>query len=400
MVFKSIVSEIRVSVDVGCHAPSVAIGLSGGELIEEFELAHSPEGFRRFFDRVSRQEVRYGLPVSVAMEGYNGYARPLDRMVRLRDYRLFNINNVKLARFKEIFPAAAKTDRIDARKGLELFQLQDFFPAAKGVLQEVAATSEENDLLKRLTRRRRRLVEERTRVLNNMQADLQAVSPGLLTITKDASNVWFLRFITSTDSLQKLSRLRRSTLLKIRSAGKTFADLIQVWQKQAHFSDEVSYVGEMIQEDAARILELRDKIKALDNRIAEIAKSSREAVLVSSLPGFGPTSTAELTGEIGTIDRFDRESSLALYLGMANLDNSSGKKKGSKTPKIINTRARAAMMTAVDRHRKCVPESQRYYDKKRAEGKKHNQAIRVLGRHLCRILFKMLKENREYEIRN
>ena len=83
--FKSIVSEIRVSVDVGCHAPSVAIGLSGGELIEEFELAHSPEGFRRFFDRVSRQEVRYGLPVSVAMEGYNGYARPLDRMVRLRN---------------------------------------------------------------------------------------------------------------------------------------------------------------------------------------------------------------------------------------------------------------------------------------------------------------------------
>lgn len=398
--FKSIVSEIRVSVDVGCHAHSVAIGLSGGELIEEFEIAPSPEGFRRFFDRVSRQEVRYGLPVSVAMEGYNGYARPLDRMVRLRDYRLFNINNVKLARFKEIFPAAAKTDRIDARKGLELFQLQDFFPAAKGVLQEVAATSEENDLLKRLTRRRRRLVEERTRVLNNRQADLQAVSPGLLTITKDASNVWFLRFITSTDSLQKLSRLRRSTLLKIRSAGKTFADLIQVWQKQTHFSDEVSYVGEMIQEDAARILELRDKIKALDNRIAEIAKSSREAVLVSSLPDFGPTSTAELTGEIGTIDRFDRESSLALYLGMANLDNSSGKKKESKTPKIINTRARTAMMTAVDRHRKCVPESQRYYDKKRAEGKKHNQAIRALGRHLCRILFKMLKENREYEIRN
>jgi hypothetical protein len=57
------------------------------------------------------------------------------------------------------------------------------------------------------------------------------------------------------------------------------------------------------------------------------------------------------------------------------------------------------MMTAVDRHRKCVPESQRYYEKKRREGKKHNQAIRALGRHLCRIIFRMLKDNRLYEIK-
>jgi hypothetical protein len=29
-----------------------------------------------------------------------------------------------------------------------------------------------------------------------------------------------------------------------------------------------------------------------------------------------------------------------------------------------------------------------------AKGKKHNQAIRALGRHLCRIIYKMLKEER------
>jgi hypothetical protein len=67
------------------------------------------------------------------MEGYNGYARPLDTLVRARDYRLFNINNLKLARFKEIFPGAAKTDEIDARKALELFQLRDYLPIAKDV---------------------------------------------------------------------------------------------------------------------------------------------------------------------------------------------------------------------------------------------------------------------------
>ncbi len=397
---KSIIPEIRVSVDVGCHSHSVAIGLSGGELIEEFEIDHNPEGFNHFFTRIARQESRYGFPVSVAMEGYNGYARPLDRLVRARDYRLFNINNVKLARFKEIFPGAAKTDRIDARKGLELFQLQDFLPAAKGVLQEVAATPAENELLKRLTRRRRRLVNEKVRVLNSFQADLQAVSPGLLEITKDASNVWFLHFITCTDSLEKLPRLHQATLLKIRSVGIKYAELILGWQKRAQFSDEVHYVGEMIQEDALRILELRDKINSLEARIEDVCVESSIASALLSIPGFGLTCSGELAGEIGTVDRFEKEASLALYLGMAPLDNSSGKKKGSKTPNMVNRRARMAMMIAVDKHRKCVPESQRYYEKKRAEGKKHNQAVRALGRHMCRVIFKILKEEREYEIRN
>ena len=57
------------------------------------------------------------------------------------------------------------------------------------------------------------------------------------------------------------------------------------------------------------------------------------------------------------------------------------------------------MMTGVDRHRKQVPESQRYYEKKRAEGKTHNQAIRALGRHLCRVLYRMLKRGEAYCIR-
>jgi len=72
------------------------------------------------------------------------------------------------------------------------------------------------------------------------------------------------------------------------------------------------------------------------------------------------------------VERFSKEGSLALYLGMSTLDNSSGNYQGSKQPKHVNTRAKAAMMIALDRHRKYVTESQRYYEKKRSEGKKHN----------------------------
>jgi len=388
--------ELRVSVDVGCHNHSVAIGLSTGEILDEFSIAHEPEGFRQFFSRIEKQERKFGYPVSVAMEGFNGYARPLDTLVRARDYRLFNINNLKLARFKEIFPGAAKTDPIDARKGLELFQLRDHLPMAKDVLQEVRKTPRENEILKRLSRRRRRLVNERVRVLNNLQADLQAVCPGLLKITADAGNLWFLRFVTSTDDFRKLARVREVTIRKIPGIGAKYAGLILSWQKQAQFGHDVEWVGEMVQEDAARVLELHDKIQTIEFRMEEVAQGSEIARTLLTIPGFGDICTAELAGEIGTIERFGSEASLALYLGMTNLDNSSGKQKGSKPPRQVNVRAKAAMMIAVDRHRKKVPQSQKYYEKKRTQGKKHNQALRALGRHLCRIIFKMLKENRGY----
>jgi transposase len=391
--------ELRVSVDVGYRRHSVAMGLSSGELLEEFEIDHRPEGFQEFFSRIEKHRKTKNCAVAVAMEGYNGHARPLDGLVRQRGYRLYNLNNLKFARFKEIFPGAAKSDRIDARKGLELFQLSDHLPLAKEVLQEVSGTPAENEILKRLTRRRRRLVNERVRVVNNLQADLQAVCPGLLEITGEASNQWFLNFLLSADTVPQLARLRRSSLLKVASVGVKSAAIIEGWQKRAHFSEEVEWVGEMIQEDAKRCLELDEKIKRLETKIAEIAKGSTIAKILRSIPGFGAVCTSELAGEIGTIERFTSEGSLSLYLGMSTLDNSSGKYQGTKAPKHVNTRAKAAMMIAVDRHRKYVPESQRYYEKKHNEGKKHNQAIRALGRHLSRIIYKMLKEERDYEIR-
>ena len=57
------------------------------------------------------------------MEGYNGCARPLDSMVRQREYRLYNINNLKLARFKEIFPGAAVTPEVRVTKARHLWPL-------------------------------------------------------------------------------------------------------------------------------------------------------------------------------------------------------------------------------------------------------------------------------------
>lgn len=388
--------ERRVSIDVGARQHHVAIGLSSGAVLEEFTITHQPEGVAQFFARLEAHHQHYPGPVAVAMEGDNGYARPLDRLIQARGYRLYNINNLKLARFKEIFPGAAKTDRLDARKGLELFQLREHLPLAKAVLQEVSAVPVANERLKRLTRRRRRLVNERVRVLNTLHADLQAVCPGLLDLTREVGNQWFLHFLVSADTLPKLTRLRKATLLKIPCVGRTYARIMVA----TGTVESGGGVGRGHDPGGCPAgVDLDAQIAALETTMHHVAQASTIATTLASIPGFGPICTAELAGEIGTVTRFQQESGLALYLGMATLDNSSGQRHSSKPPKQVNVRAKAAMMTAMDRHRKSVPESQRYYEKKRQAGKSHNQAIRALGRHLCRIIYKMLIDERPYEIR-
>jgi transposase len=391
---------IRIGIDVGSARHRVAVGLPNGTLIDEFDVDHHAQGFRQFFKRIGALEDRHQLPVSVAMEGYNGWARPLDGQILQRGWQLYNVNNLKLARYKEIFPSPAKTDAIDARRILELFQLSAHVPVARDALQEVAPAPAVNDKLKRLTRRRKQLVIERVRIVNRLHADLHAVCPGLAAITGDVANVWFLNFLTCRDDLSKLAKLQRKSLLAIPAIGKKYASQIQDWQRQASFAPEVGIVGEMILQDARRVQALNADIDALDGGIKAAACESWLAQTIQSIPGFGDTTAAELAGEIGALERFESESSLAVYTGMAALDNSSGKKTAARTPKQVNTRARAAMMVAVARHYPLVQASQAYYAKKRTAGKKHNQAVRALGRHLIRVIWALVKSGRKYEDRS
>lgn len=389
-------AELRVAIDIGSKKHRIAIGSSDGKVLDEFDVTHDKVGFALFFARVSAYESQLNVPVVVAMEGLGGWAGPLDRMIQKRGYELLNVNNVKLARFKEIFAAPAKTDKIDARKTLELLHLRESLPLAKRVLHRVGVTPVENEQLKRLTRRRSNLVEEKKRVSNRLRGDLQAVSPGLLEITGEVDNLWFLHLLTAREDLSKLAGMKRASLLKVKGVGNRYVEKIELWQKNATFADETEWVGEMIVEDARRLIELIRQIQALETRMETIAQSSTIATRLRTIKGFGLVCSTTMAAEIGNLTRFGGEASLALYVGMTRLNNDSGTYVGTKNTRQVNTRAKEAMMTAVARHIQHTPQSRKYYDKKIAEGKTHNQAVRAFGRHLVRVIWSMLLHDRDY----
>ena len=71
-----------------------------------------------------------------------------------------------------------------------------------------------------------------------------------------------------------------------------------------------------------------------------------------------------------------------------------------KPARHVNKLAQVTMLIATDRHRHFCPESQTYYQKKRSEGKTHNQTLRALAQHLIRVIYQMLTHNRDYELKN
>ena len=142
--------QIRVGIDVGGKNHRVGISSPEGVLLEGFDIPHCREGFDDFFRRMERH--RKGLPVAVAMEGHGGHARPPDKEIMRRGYELMSVNNLKLARFREVFSGPAKTDELDTRLILDLFHLEEHLPLSKGTLTRVYEVPEENERLMRLSR--------------------------------------------------------------------------------------------------------------------------------------------------------------------------------------------------------------------------------------------------------
>ncbi|MFK5947635.1 MAG: transposase [Methylococcales bacterium] len=242
------------------------------------------------------------------------------------------------------------------------------------------------------------MINEKISLQNRMQPDLQAICPTLLDMTGSIDNLWFLNFLTCREELPKLLRLHYKSLLVISGIGLKYVRIILDWKKQAIFSDAVEEVGLMIQEDVHRLLALIASIKTLDAKISQQLKNSGYAQHIDSIPGFGLVCSTGLAGEIGTLARFPKQSSFSIYMGMSPLDKQSGIYHGTKSPKHVNIRARKAMMTAVCRYMAVVSESRAYYDKKRSEGKSHNKAVRALGHYLSRVIWSMLRHDRDYKL--
>ena len=102
--------------------------------------------------------------------------------------------------------------------------------------------------------------------------------------------------------------------------------------------------------------------------------------------------------EIGDVGRFCDANHLASYAGVAPRKEESGTSvHKSKKRKGGNRKLKNALMQSAQRSVQRDEVAKAYYDRKRAEGKKHLQALRALARHRVTVIYAMLNEGTFYE---
>ena len=153
------------------------------------------------------------------------------------------------------------------------------------------------------------------------------------------------------------------------------------------------------------ITDLLEDLDRIHDRRAELGKVTEEvflshplgAVLVT-LCGFGPRTGARTLAEIGDPNRFDNGSRLAAYAGLAPTDWRSGRSiNGAFQHRSGNHRLKNAMFIAAFVATQFDPAAKAYYQRKRAEGKKHYAAVICVARRRCDLILAMLKNQTAYD---
>lgn len=297
-----------------------------------------------------------------------------------------------------VFRGEGKTDARDAKVIAETLRLRD----------DLAPVSAPDDLvtaLSVLTRHRDELSGDWVAGVNRLRSLIVSVFPGLeraldftsrtaLTLVAEVCTPAELRH-TGVEGIEAHLRAHRCW-----AAGITRTAEIA---HQASVAQTLVVPGEadiatVIKRSATRLLDLDREIKDTDKAITARFRSHRWARSIESIPGIGPTLGAEFvvaTG--GRIDTFGSSGRLASYAGLVPVPQDSGRVSGNlRRPRRYNRRLRRVFYLAAFASLRAKGDSWEFYQRKRAEGRKHNQAVICLARRLVDVLWALIRDDREF----
>lgn len=132
-------------------------------------------------------------------------------------------------------------------------------------------------------------------------------------------------------------------------------------------------------------------------QVEEILDAHPLSTVLTSMPGVGVRTAARILLEVGDGSSFPTPGHLAAYAGLAPVTRRSGTSIRGEHPSRAGNKnlKRALFLSAFAALHD--PTSRAYYDRKRAQGKKHNAALICLARRRCDVLYAMLRDGTLYQ---
>ncbi|MFC3997297.1 IS110 family transposase [Nocardiopsis sediminis] len=292
-----------------------------------------------------------------------------------------------------------KSDPRDAKVIAEQVMLRDDLRAVE-VPEETAVE------LRLLVAHRTSLVKDTTAKVARLRDLLCGIHPGLERVVDptNASGLILLGHYVTPAEIRRAGERRITEYLQRRGVKRTRAQSLADAATSSAKAQEVAVVGErrtaaLIREFAEDLLAARDRLKAVDAEIEELVRSHPDGALIRSLPGMGATLTAEFIAAAGDTSRFSGPDALAAAAGLAPVLSQSGRicysRGATGGDKALKRVFYQSAFCTLQRH----PTSRAFYDKKRAEGKRHHQALIALARRRVNVLYAILRDRTPYRDR-
>jgi transposase len=309
-----------------------------GEL-QERRLQHREEA-----EKFYREQAAQGMKARVGMEA-SGHARWFERLLAELNFELW-IGDAAVIRTKRV--RKHKTDRQDAQLILQLM-LEDRFP-------KIWVASGENRDLRQLLWHRHRMVQARTRIMNQLQA--VALNEGL----HCKKRLW------REHGRQQLESFRLAPW-----ASRRRQDLLELLDR------------------------LNPTIAELSQAIEQEAEKFPEARCLMTHPGVGPLTALAFVLIIGRAERFQCGKQIAAYLGLVPLEDSSGNRRRlGHITKQGSSMLRFLMVEAAQVTVRSLPEwRSKYFHLMMRRGRKIAKV--AMARRLAIRLYWMWRKRWDYE---
>ncbi|MFF3489634.1 IS110 family transposase [Streptomyces sp. NPDC002701] len=259
--------------------------------------------------------------------------------------------------------------------------------------------------LRILTGRRMDLVADRTRTVNRLRAQLSGIFPGLERAL-DLTNTGPLMLLTGYQTpaaIRRTGRKRLETWLRNRKVLRS--DRLAETALEAAGRQHTSLPGEkltaqMVHTLAREVIALNQQAAELDKAIEARFREHRDFEVITSMPGLGVIPGADfLAATGGDMSLFGTPDRLAGFGGVAPVPRDSGKISGNlRRPRRYNRRLQRVFYISALFSIRHSDESRRFYERKRAEGKRHLQAVLALARRRVNVLWALLRDGRTYEL--
>lgn len=348
-------------------------------------------------DALLDQASQHGVP-GLVIDQPGSIAQLSIAVAARRGVPVAYVPGLVMRRAADLYPGEAKTDRRDA------FVIADTARLRRRQVHWLDTASDELlEQLRILNGFDIDLAADLTRLTNRLRDALTSISPALeravgSRLAHAGVRDLLGKFSTPT-ALRAAGRTRITKAIKTRSprlAAKVAETVIAALDAQTVTMPAEATFGRVIAELAAELDRVHQRRDALAGEIEGVFLAHPFGQLLVSLSGIGPRTGARILAEIGDGTRFANGSKLASYAGLAPVTRQSGTSlKGESRSRRGNHRLKNAMFLAAFASLR-DPESKTFYDRKRAEGKKHNAALICLARRRCDVILAMLRDQQPY----